>query len=83
MTCTRCQGRMIREHVYRRGAWWWRCYNCGERVDRAILLARAEQEAESAFLRASADIERKEWAAWMARMPASPAPVPGFSSLPT
>jgi len=69
MTCQRCQGRMIREHVYRRGAWWWRCYNCGERVDAAILLARAEQEADAAFRLASADIERQEWAVWLARLP--------------
>lgn len=61
---------MIWEHVSRRGSWWWRCYNCGEWVDRAILLARAEQGADAAFRQASADIERKEWAVWLARMPA-------------
>jgi ribosomal protein L37AE/L43A len=63
MTCDRCCGHLVREHLYRHGAWWWRCYNCGERVDGAILLARAEQAADAAFLRDSQDIERKQWAA--------------------
>ena len=91
MDCQRCQGRMLREAIHTprlvtrhaspvTASWWWRCYNCGERVDRAILLARAEQEAESAFLRASADIERKEWAAWFARMPAAHVPTPIVAS---
>lgn len=60
---------MLREHIYRRGAWWWRCYNCGERVDGAILRARAEQEADAAFLRDSEDIELKAWAEWLRKIP--------------
>ena len=69
MTCRRCQGRMIREHVYRRGAWWWRCYNCGERVDRRILLHRAECAAAEEFRRESEQRDLKEWSIWMARVP--------------
>ena len=59
----------MREAIGRCVAWWWRCYNCGERIDAAILLARAEQEAETVFRREAEQRDLKEWAAWFARMP--------------
>lgn len=67
--CDRCQGQMLREHIYRRGAWWWRCVSCGERVDGVILRHRAEQAADAAFLRDSQDIELRQWAEWLAKIP--------------
>lgn len=69
MTCHRCQGCLLKEHLYKRGAWWWRCYNCGERVDRSILLNRAEQEAVECDRADAMERDLKEWAAWMAKMP--------------
>ena len=70
MTCHRCHGRLWREHLYRRGAWWWRCFNCGERVDQFILRNRAEQEAALVDRRLAQERDLKEWAAWLMRMPA-------------
>lgn len=70
MICERCQGCLVREHVYRHGPWWWRCYNCGERVDRAILLRRAECAAAEACRREAEQRDLKEWAEWLARIPA-------------
>lgn len=69
MTCDRCQGCMMREHVYRHGPWWWRCFQCGERLDGIILRARAEQAAAAAMLREAEQRDLKEWAGWMARIP--------------
>lgn len=70
MTCTRCRGRLLREHIYARGPqWWWRCFSCGDRVDGAILLNRAEQDAATADRRRAQDRDLREWAAWFARMP--------------
>lgn len=71
MTCTRCHGRLLREHIYHRGRWWWRCYACGDRVDRVILLNRAEQDAVAAQRREARERDLKEWASWFARIPAS------------
>lgn len=69
MTCDRCQGCMLREYVYERGPWWWRCYACGDRIDGAILRARAEQAAALAMQREAEQRDVKEWALWFARMP--------------
>lgn len=83
MTCTRCQGLMVREvlrtrqtrqtsstrQTGRRPSWLWRCYCCGDRVDRVILLARAEQAAVRVRQRDADECDRREWAAWLARMP--------------
>lgn len=70
MTCARCQGRCVREWLNRQQTHWlWRCYNCGERVDRRILLHRAECAAAEAFRREAEQRDLKEWAAWFARMP--------------
>lgn len=69
MTCDRCQGRMLRERICRSGmCWWWRCYNCGERIDGAILLHRAEQAADQAAQRDAAQRDLREWALWLARI---------------
>lgn len=70
MRCDRCQGRCLREWLNRqRTQWLWRCYNCGERVDRQILLHRAECAAAAAFRREAEQRDLKEWALWFARMP--------------
>ena len=70
MTCDRCAGCLVREYVYRHGPWWWRCYQCGERIDGAILRARAEQAMALAMQREAEERDVKEWALWFARMPA-------------
>jgi hypothetical protein len=70
MTCLRCQGFLVQEPVGRRHIWYWRCINCGERVDRVILRHRAEQAMDRAW---RGDAERRnllEWAAWLNRGPA-------------
>ena len=69
MSCDRCQGLLVREHIYRRGAWWWRCFNCGERTDGAILLNRADQEAAAADRLVAMERDCQEWAAWFQRIP--------------
>lgn len=69
MTCERCQGCLVREYVYRHGPWWWRCMNCGERIDGAILRARAEQAAALVMQREAEQLDLKEWSAWFARIP--------------
>jgi len=71
MSCRRCHGLMIREHLAKSRAWswWWRCLNCGDLVDRVILRHRAEQAQDLAW---RGDAERRnllEWAAWMGRVP--------------
>ena len=71
MTCARCQGLSVREPLDKRGSWWWRCVNCGDRVDRDILLNRAEQEAFESERAAAVERDLKEWAAWMANIPAA------------
>lgn len=48
--------------------WLWRCYCCGERVDRAILLARAEQAAVRVWQREAEQRDLREWSAWLARV---------------
>lgn len=70
MTCDRCQGCMLREHIHRRGPWWWKCVNCGERLDGAILYQRAEQAAALAMQREAEQRDLKEWSVWFARIPA-------------
>jgi hypothetical protein len=42
---------------------------CGERIDGAILRARAEQAAALAMQREAEQRDVKEWALWFARMP--------------
>lgn len=69
MTCDRCQGHLVREHIYRHGFWWWRCYNCGERTDGAILLNRAQQEVAEAQQREAMERDCQKWAAWLATIP--------------
>lgn len=64
MTCTRCRGLTVKERFDRQGAWWWRCYACGDRVDGTILLHRAEQEAAEADRQRALERDIKEWAAW-------------------
>ena len=71
MQCARCQGLSIKEPFDKRGHWWWRCYNCGDRVDRSILLNRAEQEAAESDRAAAMQRDLKEWAAWLAKLPAA------------
>jgi hypothetical protein len=71
MACLRCHGLLLQEHRSKRGAWWWRCVNCGELVDRVILRNRAEQEADLAFRREAMERERHEWADWLGRVPAA------------
>ena len=56
--------------VYTGTRWWWRCVNCGERVDRDILRNRAEQEASVADRAAAQERDLREWAQWFS----SPAP---------
>lgn len=69
MVCLRCQGHLVREHIYRHGSWWWRCYACGDRVDGTILRNRAEQEAAEADRIIAMERDCQEWAAWFSRMP--------------
>lgn len=69
MTCHRCQGLSVKELLDRRGRWWWRCVNCGERVDGHILLNRAEQAAMEEDLRRAQDRDVKEWSRLFFRMP--------------
>ena len=69
MSCDRCQGHLVREHIYRQGSWWWRCLACGDRVDGTILLNRAEQEVADAQRREAMERDCQEWAAWLSRMP--------------
>ena len=69
MRCTRCQGCLHREHLYRQGPWWWRCIACGDRVDGTILRNRAEQAAAEADRRRAMERDLKEWATWFVRMP--------------
>ncbi len=69
MTCTRCQGLSVKERLDKRGHWWWRCLNCGERVDRHILLNRAEQGAFEYDRAAAMERDLKEWSRWLSRMP--------------
>lgn len=68
MTCLRCQGCLLREPVYRRGPWWWKCLNCGDRTDGAILFNRAEQEAAEADRRLAMERDCQEWATWLAKV---------------
>lgn len=72
MTCERCAGCLVRESIYRQGAWWWRCYNCGARTDGAILLNRAEQAAADADRLVAMERDCQEWAAWMRKIPLAP-----------
>lgn len=85
VTCERCQGLMVREvlrtartkqtrHTTQTGRqpspWLWRCYCCGERVDRVILLARAEQAAMQVWQREAEERDLHEWSAWLGRVTA-------------
>ena len=71
MTCDRCQGCMLREYIHRHGPWWWRCYQCGERLDGAILRARADQAAALVMQREAEQRDLKKWLVWFTRMPAA------------
>jgi hypothetical protein len=78
MSCTRCHGLLLREWIHRTReydrdcpGWWWKCLNCGERVDRQILLNRADQAADLAWRQFAQVRALKEWADWVARVPAT------------
>lgn len=79
MKCERCSGLLMREWISRtrerdpssRG-WWWRCVNCGARVDGTVLRNRAEQEAETAGRREALERDLQAWSAWLDRVPYSP-----------
>lgn len=60
---------MLRECIYPRGRWWWKCLNCGERLDGLILYQRAEQAAALAMQREAEQRDLKEWSVWFARLP--------------
>jgi hypothetical protein len=62
---------MLREYIHRHGPWWWRCYQCGERLDGAILRARAEQAAALVMQREAEQRDLKKWLVWFTRMPAA------------
>lgn len=62
----------MRDDIYPGARWWWKCLNCGERVDGAILLNRAEQELAEARQRESMERDLKEWSEWMAKVPLAP-----------
>jgi hypothetical protein len=70
MSCLRCHGLLLREPVGRRACWWWKCIQCGNRIDAAILQNRAEQARDAAWRREAERHNLAEWAAWFARMPA-------------
>jgi hypothetical protein len=65
----------MKDHIYPHGLWWWRCLNCGERIDGAILRHRAEQDADEAFRRQSYDRDLREWSLWFRRLPGAVQPV--------
>ena len=65
MTCERCHGVVLCERV-NPFDWWWRCVNCGDRVDRVILRNRAEQGAALARQRDAERRDMREWADWFA-----------------
>ena len=65
MTCLRCRGLVLCERVNPFDRWW-RCVNCGDRVDRVILRNRAEQGAALAMQRDAERRDMREWAAWFA-----------------
>jgi len=76
MTCDRCRGLMVREWFRCRRqcepnetGYCWKCLNCGERIDRAILRHRAEQDAERAAQREADERLLREWRIWFSRMP--------------
>jgi len=60
---------MLRESLYWRGAWWWRCYACGDRVDGVIFRNRAEDAVARLEHREWQEREMLEWAQWMGRLP--------------
>ena len=69
MKCERCHGLCVKEPVVRSGiydpgssGWWWKCFNCGDRIDAQILLNRSEQSAARAFQLESQDRTLKDWA---------------------
>jgi len=69
MSCTRCGGLVQRESIHRRGAWWWRCYACGDRVDRTILLNRAVQAAALVDCQLKQERDMREWEHWLRTIP--------------
>lgn len=71
MSCLRCQGFVCCERLHKNGLWWWRCVNCGDRVDAIILKNRSAQEAERAAIRLDQQRDLKEWSSWFAKMPAN------------
>lgn len=79
MSCHRCEGLLVREWIHRTrehdpscSCWWFRCVNCGTRVDATILRNQAEQ-AVFALARREAEQETlAEWAEWLARVPVVP-----------
>jgi len=71
MICLRCQGRLMPERLARGGAWWWRCYNCGERTDGVILRHRAEEALAREVRAQDQQRDLREWALWFQRLPGS------------
>lgn len=78
MCCDRCQGLLLREWIHRTreydpqcSCWWWRCVLCGARVDATILRNRAEQAAVALARRAAEQETLRDWAEWLARVPAA------------
>lgn len=77
MPCHRCAGLLLREWIYQTrehdphcSCWWFRCVNCGERVDAAILRNRAEQAAIQEVRRLASSQELKDWEMWLTSIPA-------------
>ncbi len=64
MSCTRCHGLMIMESIPGFDRWWWRCVQCGDRVDRIILRNRAERAAVADQLRTARYRDLREWSRW-------------------
>lgn len=78
MPCHRCAGLLLREWIYQTrehnpscSCWWWKCANCGARVDATILRNQAEQAADVAWQQLAHAQQLKEWADWLAT-PAGP-----------
>lgn len=69
MSCHRCNGLVICERI-NLFDWWWRCVQCGDRIDRTILRNRAEHEMQLAEQRAVQDRDLKEWKTWLTSVPA-------------
>ena len=70
MSCLRCQGFVCCERLAKDGLWWWRCVQCGDRMDDVILRNRAEQAAARTSQLMAQERDEKDWASWLRRVPA-------------